>query len=206
MVAAAVVVVLPVVAMVPVTVVVAVTAAATSVAVRARRTPASLVKILATARQHQVNRVRRKPHAIATIPNRRASAKIPNRHVTAKNPNRHVTVTSNSTRIRAVHALKQEASRAMTSTTSNPPATPRQDFRRPASRQAATAATSAADAPVAVRVAVVAGATGLVGQAVLARSLADKSCAAVQAVGPRAQAFQACSPGITYVDSYFFNS
>ena len=192
MVAAAVVVAL---AMVPVTVVVVeITAAVTSVAVRARRTPASLVKILATARQHQVNRVRRKPHAIAKIPNRRATAKIPNRHVTA---------TSNSTRTHAVHAPSQEASRAMTSTTSNPPATPPRASRRPASRQAATAATSAADAPAAVRVAVVAGATGLVGRAVLARLLAAKSCAAVQADGARAQAFMACSSRITCIDSYF---
>ena len=168
--AAAVVVALPVVPMAAavVVVVVAVTAAVTSVAVRARRTPASHVKILATAHQRQANRVRRKP---------RATAKIPNRRVTAM---------SNSTRTRAVHAPNQEASRAMTSTTSSPQATPPQASRLPASPQAATGATSAADAPAAVRVAVVAGATGLVGRAVLARLLADKSYSAVHAVGRRA--------------------
>ena len=160
-----------------VTVVAAVVAAATSVAVRARRTPASHVKILATARLHQVNRVRRKPHATVAIPNRRVTAKIPNRHATA---------TSNSTRTRAVHAPNHEASRAMTSTTSNPPATPPLASHRPVNQQAVTGATSAADAPAAARVAVVAGATGLVGRAVLARLLADNSYSAVHAVGRRA--------------------
>ena len=139
-----------------VTVVVAVVAAATLVAARARRTPASHVKTLATAHQRQVNRVRHSRHAAAKIPNCRAN------------------VTSNSTRTRAVHAPNQEASRAMTSTTSNPPATPLQASRPLDNRQAATAATSVVDAPPAVRVAVVAGATGLVGRAVLARLLADK--------------------------------
>jgi uncharacterized protein YbjT (DUF2867 family) len=74
----------------------------------------------------------------------------------------------------------------MTSTTSNPPATPPQASRRLASPQGVTAATSAADAPAAARVAVVAGATGLVGRAVLAHLLADRSYAAVHAVGRRA--------------------
>ena len=138
--------------------VVAVVAAATSVAARARRTPASHVKTLATAHQCQVNRVRHSRHAAAKI------------------PNLHANVTSNSTRTRAVHAPNQEASRAMTSTTSNLPATPLQASRPLDNRQAATAATSVVDAPAAaaVRVAVVAGATGLVGRAVLARLLADK--------------------------------
>ena len=162
---------------------VAVMAAATSVAVRARRTPASHVKILATARQHQVNRVRRKPHVTVTIPNRRAAAMIPNRHATA---------TSNSTRTRAVPAPNPEANRATTSTISNPPATHLQASRRPASPQAATGATSAVDAPAAARVAVVVadGATGLVGRAVLAHLLADKFFLIVHEVGRRGRARQ----------------
>lgn len=79
----------------------------------------------------------------------------------------------------------------MTSTTSSPPATPRPDSRRPAN-PLATATTSGATAPaVAVaRVALVAGATGLVGQAVLARLLADKAYSTaystIYAVGRRA--------------------
>ena len=171
---AAVVVALPVLAMAAV---VAVTAAATSVAVRARQTPASHVKILATAHRRQASRVRHSHHA---------AVMIPSRHVTAMIPNRHATATSNSTRIRAAPAPIREASRAMTSTTSNPPATPPLAFHRPVNQQAVTGATSAADAPAAARVAVVAGATGLVGQAVLARLLADKSYSAVHAVGRRA--------------------
>lgn len=152
-----------VVAALPVVATAAVVVAATSVAAHAHRIPVSRVKILATARQHPANRVRRKPHVIVMI------------------PNRHAIATSNSTRTHAAPAPNQEASRAMTSTTSNPPATPLQASRRPASRQAATAATSAADVPAAAaRVAVVAGATGLVGRAVLARLLADKSYAAVR--------------------------
>ena len=160
-----------------VVVAVAVAVAATSVAVRARQTPASHVKILATAHRRQANRVRHSRHA---------AAMIPSRHVTATILNRHVTVTSNSTRIRAAHAPNQEASNAMTSTTSNPPATPPLASHRPVNQQAVTGATSAADAPAAARVAVVAGATGLVGQAVLARLLADKSYSAVHSVGRRA--------------------
>lgn len=74
----------------------------------------------------------------------------------------------------------------MTSTTSNRPATPPQASRHPDNQQAATVATSAADAPVVGRVAAVAGATGLVGRAVLARLLADKTYLAVHAVGRRA--------------------
>ncbi|AYQ28819.1 NAD-dependent epimerase/dehydratase family protein [Polaromonas sp. SP1] len=59
----------------------------------------------------------------------------------------------------------------------------------PASPQAATGATTAATAPVAAaRVALVAGATGLVGRAVLARLLADKSYSAVHCVGRRTPA------------------
>ena len=165
--AAAVVAALPVVA--TVAVVVVVVAAATSVAAHAHRIPVSHVRILATARRLPANRVRRSRRVIVMI------------------PSLHATAASNSIRTRAARAPNQEASPAMTSTTSNPPATPLQASRRPASRQAATAATSAADVPAAAaRVAVVAGATGLVGRAVLARLLADKSYAAVHVVGRRA--------------------
>ena len=121
-------------------------ALAISEEVRARRTPASRVKILVTALNHPANRVRHRPR---------------------------VTATSSSVRTHAVPARNQEASHAMISTTSNPPATPLQASRLPGSPRAATGATSVADAPVVV--VVVAGATGLVGRAVLARLLADKA-------------------------------
>lgn len=71
----------------------------------------------------------------------------------------------------------------------NPPAMFPQASLPPASPQAATAATTAAAAgqPVAAdaRVALVAGATGLVGREILARLLADKSWSAVHCVGRR---------------------
>lgn len=73
----------------------------------------------------------------------------------------------------------------MTSTTANPPATPPQASRPLASPQAATAA---ATTGATARVALVAGATGLVGRAVLARLLADKRYSAVHCVGRRAPA------------------
>ena len=108
---------------------------------------------------------------------------------------RRATVTSSNARTHAVPATIQGASHAMTLTTSNPPATPPQASRHRASPPAATEAASAgATAPVAVaaaaRVAVVAGATGLVGQAVLALLLADKRYSAVHAVGRRAPGVQ----------------
>jgi uncharacterized protein YbjT (DUF2867 family) len=76
----------------------------------------------------------------------------------------------------------------MTSTTTSPPATPLQASRRQGSPQAATAVASAAATARAAagRVALVAGATGLVGRAVLARLLAADTCSAVHAVGRRA--------------------
>ncbi len=74
----------------------------------------------------------------------------------------------------------------------NPPATSLPASPLPANPQAATAATTvAADALPAVvvvadaRVALVAGATGLVGREILARLLADKSYSAVHCVGRR---------------------
>ena len=82
----------------------------------------------------------------------------------------------------------------------NPPATSHPASPLPASPQAATAATTvAADALQAVavavaadaRVALVAGATGLVGREILARLLADKGYSAVHCVGRR-------QPGITH--------
>ena len=76
----------------------------------------------------------------------------------------------------------------MTSTTANPPATPPQASPPPASPRAATGATTAATAPAAARVALVAGATGLVGRAVLDLLLADKRYSAVHCVGRRAPA------------------
>jgi nucleoside-diphosphate-sugar epimerase len=75
------------------------------------------------------------------------------------------------------HRASNTASRAtMTSTTSSQPATPLQASLHPANPPAATATTSAAVlAPAAAaQVALLAGATGLVGRAVLARLLADK--------------------------------
>ena len=77
----------------------------------------------------------------------------------------------------------------MTSTTSNRPATPLPASRLPASQPAATAVVSVVDVLAAVavdRVALVAGATGLVGRAVLARLLADKAWSSVHCVGRRA--------------------
>ena len=146
-VAVAMVVVAAVVAALPVAVV-AVVAVAILVAAHARQTRVSRAKILVTALNHPANRVRRKPHATAM---------------------------SNSIRTRAVHAPNHEASHAMISTTSSPPVTPLRASRLPGSPQAEIAATSVADAPAAVRVGGVAGATGLVGRAVLARLLADKA-------------------------------
>jgi uncharacterized protein YbjT (DUF2867 family) len=73
----------------------------------------------------------------------------------------------------------------------NPPATSLPVSPLPASPQAATAATTAAAGPRAAavvadaRVAVVAGATGLVGREILARLLADKTYSAVHSVGRR---------------------
>ena len=158
-VAVAMVVVAAVVAALPVAVAVAVVAVAILVAAHARQTRVSRGKILVTARRLPVSHVRRKPHATAM---------------------------SNSIRTRAVHAPNHEASHAMISTTSSPPVTPLRASRLPGSPQAGIAATSVADAPAAVRVGVVAGATGLVGRAVLARLLADKSYSAVHVVGRRA--------------------
>jgi uncharacterized protein YbjT (DUF2867 family) len=93
----------------------------------------------------------------------------------------------------------------MTSTTSNPPATPLQASRPPASPRAATAATTgAATAPAAAaaRVALVAGATGLVGRAVLARLLADKHYSAVHCVGRRAPAQRDLKLAVHLADSF----
>jgi uncharacterized protein YbjT (DUF2867 family) len=92
----------------------------------------------------------------------------------------------------------------MTSTTSNPPATPPQASRPPASPRAATGATTgAATAPVAAaRVALVAGATGLVGRAVLARLLADKHYSAVHCVGRRAPAQRDLKLAVHLADSF----
>ena len=81
--------------------------------------------------------------------------------------------------------------------TPNPPATSLPASPLRASPQAATAATTVAAAalPAAVavdaRVALVAGATGLVGREILARLLADNSYAAVHCVGRR-------QPGVTH--------
>lgn len=75
--------------------------------------------------------------------------------------------------------------------TPNPPAMSPQASPLPASPQAATAATTAAAGQPAaavvadVRVALVAGATGLVGREILARLLADKTYSAVHCVGRR---------------------
>ena len=106
-------------------------------------------------------------------------------------PSRRATVTNSNAKTHAVHATTQGASHAMTSTTSNLPATPLQASPHRASQPAVTVAASAgAIAPVVVaaaaRVAVVAGATGLVGQAVLALLLADKRYSKVHVVGRRA--------------------
>ena len=92
----------------------------------------------------------------------------------------------------------------MTSTTSNPPATPPQASHPPASPRAATGATTgAATAPVAVaRVALVAGATGLVGRAVLAHLLADKRYSAVHCVGRRAPAQRDTRLTVHLADSF----
>ena len=74
--------------------------------------------------------------------------------------------------------------------THNPPATSPPASLHRASPLAATAATSAAAgqpaAAVADQVALVAGATGLVGREILARLLADKTWTAVHCVGRRA--------------------
>jgi uncharacterized protein YbjT (DUF2867 family) len=94
----------------------------------------------------------------------------------------------------------------MTSTTSNPPATHPQASPPPASPRAATGATTgAATAPVAAvaaRVALVAGATGLVGRAVLARLLADKRYSAVHCVGRRAPARHDPKLAVHLTDSF----
>lgn len=71
--------------------------------------------------------------------------------------------------------VRVTASPATTSTTTSQPATRHPDFLLPASPPATATTSVAATAPVAaVRVALVAGATGLAGPAVLARLLADK--------------------------------
>ena len=78
---------------------------------------------------------------------------------------------------------------------------PLPDSRLPANPPA-TAATSVATAPAAARVALVAGATGLVGRAVLARLLADKHYTAVHCVGRRAPAQQDPRLVLHLVDSF----
>lgn len=82
------------------------------------------------------------------------------------------------------------ASRATTLTASSRPATPLPDSLLQGNRQATATTSVAAPAPAvaAARVALVAGATGLVGRAVLARLLADKQYSAVHCVGRRAPA------------------
>lgn len=90
----------------------------------------------------------------------------------------------------------------MTSTTANPPATPPQASPPPASPRAATGATTAATAPAAARVALVAGATGLVGRAVLDLLLADKRYSAVHCVGRRAPARHDSRLAVHLVDSF----
>lgn len=97
--------------------------------------------------------------------------------------------------------VSKVASHAMTSTTSSPPATRLPDSPLPANPPA-TAATSVAAAPAAVRVALVAGATGLVGRAVLARLLADKTYAAVHCVGRHPPAQQDPRRVAHLVDSF----
>jgi uncharacterized protein YbjT (DUF2867 family) len=106
------------------------------------------------------------------------------------------------------------ASRAtMTSTTSSQPATPLPASLLPANPPAATATTSvAALAPAAARVALLAGATGLVGRAVLARLPAGKpgnqyssdyaDYSAVHCVGRRAPAQQHPRLVVHLVDSF----
>lgn len=78
----------------------------------------------------------------------------------------------------------------MTSTTSSRPATPLQASRLPDNRPVVTEATSGAGALAAARVAVVAGATGLVGRAVLDLLVADRSYSAIHCVGRRAPEVQ----------------
>jgi uncharacterized protein YbjT (DUF2867 family) len=94
-----------------------------------------------------------------------------------------------ATRMRSPHA---HATRRSAMMTPNPPAMSPPASPLPASPRAATAATTAAaDAQPAavvaadVRVALVLGATGLVGREILARLLADKTYAAVHCVGRR---------------------
>lgn len=92
----------------------------------------------------------------------------------------------------------------MTLTTSNPRATPLRASHPPASPRVATAATTeAATAPAAAaRAALVAGATGLVGQAVLARLLADRRYSAVHCVGRRAPAQRDLKLVVHLADSF----
>ena len=106
-------------------------------------------------------------------------------------PKRHASATSNRVMTLDVrHATTQETSRAVTSTTSNRPATPLRAFLHQASRQA-TATTSAADAPAeevaAALVAVITRVTrvaGFVGQAVRVRLPADKALPGGSLCGP----------------------
>ena len=71
---------------------------------------------------------------------------------------------------------------------SNPPVTPHPASLHPDSPATAATVAVAVAVPAAARVALVAGATGLVGQEILARLLADKTYSAVHVAGRRAPA------------------
>ena len=96
------------------------------------------------------------------------------------------------------------ASRATTTlTTSSLPATLLPDSLPPGNPQATATTSVAATAPAAAaREALVAGATGLVGRAVLARLLADKQYSAVHCVGRRAPAQQDPKLRVHLADSF----
>lgn len=96
------------------------------------------------------------------------------------------------------------ASRATTTlTTSSPPAMPHPASPLPVNPPATATTSGAATAPAAAaRVALVAGATGLVGRAVLARLLADKQYSAVHCVGRRAPGQQDPKLRVHLTDSF----
>ena len=96
------------------------------------------------------------------------------------------------------------ASRATTTlTTSSPPAMPHPASPLPVNPPATATTSVAATVPAAAaRVALVAGATGLVGRAVLARLLADKQYSAVHCVGRRAPGQQDPKLRVHLTDSF----
>ena len=145
---------------------------------------AAAISAVARARQILANRARTRAMAVSL----RASHGKPMR------PARKA-ISSGKTL--AVRALNHGATNTMPSTTSNPPATPHPASRLPDNPQAAIAAVSAAHAPVVAvaeeavaRTAALAGATGLVGRAVLNRLLAADFYTVVHAVGRHPPALQ----------------